>query len=356
MAKTSFTSSSKAARALAWAGLLVLGVNTVLAMRLPELMRDTSAGDFITLERQVAAYPDKERVRVLVFGNSHAQAGFRIPILAASLGVPPEACFSLAISSESAEELEMLLPRLLPQFPSARIALCGIDPIFFSREDDVRLRYLTRSHFPDRWAYAMRHADPEERLHLVLGWALPLLDLGGPLWSRFTASPRLMARRLVEDLPPLRVEASRLAARPYPWGVPPAWDYLSPEKLAALKDKQTPLAVQVLAPRLAGETAARDRGFKAFARTLQRLEARGIAPVLVEIPLEQRMVGVLSRRPHEAQFRDHQTRLSRLPVLRPAPKGWDRTWFMDENHLTIAGAERLTRWVAAHLPEVRRAR
>lgn len=331
------------------AAALVCGANALVGFRLPELMRDTSAGDFVTIERQIQAFPRRQHVKVLVFGNSHAQAGLRVPKLAAALGLPADRCFSLAFPAQSAEEFAILIRRVLPRFPNVRLAIGGVDPLFFIREDETRLRFLTRADGRDRWTYAMRQSDGEKRLSLLVGWAFPLLDLPGPLWSRVNDDPALMARRLVHDLPPATPAPARLAARPYPWGTPPAWDYFTPTQLAKFKGKQNPLEIQMLAPLMLGNAERRARGLAACREALTRLEARRIRTVLVEVPFEQRMVGVLSRKPYEADYRDYQRMVADLPVMRPAPKGWERTWFLDGNHLSPAGAARLSAWVAARM-------
>jgi len=153
------------------ASLLVLGLNAWVDYRLPALLQEQSVGMYHELIRRIDALPAPERVRLLVFGNSHAVAGLRPPQLAAAMGLPGDAIFSLALPSCSPRELGQFVEQLAPRFPGAQLAITNLDPslLIATRLSVPRFRYLTRFAPLERWHYARESVDDDPgRLALML--------------------------------------------------------------------------------------------------------------------------------------------------------------------------------------------
>jgi hypothetical protein len=345
---------SKAASSVALAALVVCMVNAWVAVRLPMLTLDTTLRHFTQLDAQVKAYPHKEQVEVLVLGNSHAVAGLRVPVLARAFGVAPEQCFSFAVASLSAREQFQLVRRYKSYFPRARMAVCAVDPFLFMFHHDPRLRYLTRDSWRARWASAASTPKLETQVQMVLGWWFPLMDYAGLLRTYAGRNGLAMASRLVKDAP--LPDAER--ARTYPWGVPPEWDGLSPERLETLRrTQQKPKAIRVKTDYLLGQADQAAANRQALTETLRLLDAGGVTPHLVEVPLERRMMTLMQRPPFQKRYQAYRASLQASvlggrPLLQPAPEGWDRQYFHDEDHLNPEGAARLAEAIAATMPRL----
>lgn len=349
-ARTSSISSSKAARALAIAAALVVAANVWVGVRLPALIPESSLDNLLDLERRIAAYPHKERVKLLVFGNSHAIAGLRPPVLAKSLGLAADEVFSLALPSGSPLEMRLLAERYAPAFPAARTALFGVEEFFVGEAIDIRLRYLTRHSLAERWTHARRYPKLEERVALMAGWFLPALDYGTALRSVLATHPALFAQRLLQDRLREDTLRHRLLSVNHPWGYPPVWE--EKDVAAQLAKKAfTGTEQQQLINRAYQLTRGEPfyaSGFDELEHVSRFLERRGVRILLTEMPYYPPLRETLEH--EQPGYKTYKVLLAGYLTtshrrLLPAPEGWPRTCFNDLDHMSKVGAARMADWL-----------
>lgn len=356
MPATSSNADVRLMRAAAWAALFAFLLNALSAVLLEPLLAggESTINDMTLLERRLEAFPAKERVRVLLLGNSHVVAGLRPPDLAEALGLEPDEVFSLAVPAATATETALLLERHLARFPAARLAICGVDALFLGFDDDMRVRYLTRQRIDQRLAYAMRASTVEEGVTRLAGWFFPIADFGEPLAERLWHRLAVAAGR---EPPGREATARRLSRIPFRWGYPPPWDH--PLGFGE-HERRTNLLPGWIRQRvrLYGQAAGRaDRGLAELPRLRALLEARGCRLVLAEMP-KRRLLATLLDRQRPATMRAYEQRLAAYRAASDlawieAPRGWADEAFFDLDHLAPEGARRLAAEVAAALPPVR---
>lgn len=334
---------------------LVAIANTWVGLRLPMLLQDTQVNAIHDLERRAAAFP-RERVRVLVAGNSHALAGLRPPLLAEALGLGPDEVFSFALPAGSPQETRLLLERHLASYPRVRLLLCGVEEYYLGGFHELRLRYLTTGNGLERARFAAGQPI-ETQLRLLVGTWLPLLDFGATLRADALNHPRHTLRLLVKDGPPTNTAVLRSASIEHRWGVPLPWEELSPLDLRRhALSQRTPEAIRKRAEHLLTDFARVPVGVTEIGRLARRLEARGARLTLVEMPYSAPLEAALGRL-NPAASRSWRASLDTLPEAeRPsriqAPV-LATTDFYDADHLAYAGAQALARHIAQD-PTVRR--
>lgn len=340
---TSSTSNFRLLRTAAWALLCFLLLNGAVAWRLADVLAGEpgSINDLIVFERRLEAFEAKERVRVLVLGNSHAVAGLRPPDLARLLGLEADEVFSLAVPGATAGETRILLEHYLARFPNVKVAVCGVDEFFLGRYVEIRSHFLTRHRLDLRLAWARRASTLDQATSRAVGWFFPLADYREPLKS--------LARRRLSTLgrpqPGAQDTYERMVYRlPYRWGYPP------PQEQPATYDRW---AMRARADMLADSAPHVGKGLVDLAGVQALLQAHGCRLVLAEMPVEPLLTTLASRR-RPTSARAYHKRLgafvaaSGLPWV-SAPDRWDEGHFLDMDHLGKAGAARLGRWVAPHL-------
>jgi hypothetical protein len=342
---------SKTGRALVTAAVLVALANVWVSVRLPKLIPESSLDSLLDLERRVAAFGAKERVKLLVLGNSHAITGLRPPVLAKAVGLGPDEVFSLALPAGSPLEMRLLAERYLPAFPAVKTVLCGVEEFFLTEDAEQRLRYLTRRSLPERWAYAAGRPEPEDRATLVAGWFLPVLDAGVPLRDAMAKRPLTTLARLVVDRPVAPdTEAHTLAIADYRWGSPPGMDtWQVPESHEAWYPRHR-------AERLVKNVEKVPRGLADLDALLRSLERHGLRVTLTAMPYHASLQRTLERdfpayARYRAQLDAYLAGTGRR--LLPAPPDLPRACFTDLDHMTPLGAERMADWLARRLAPAR---
>ena len=353
-AKTSSISSSKTARAFAFAVALLVLVNVWVGIRLPALIPESSIDNLLELERRVALYDRKDRVKVLVMGNSHAVAGLKPPMLAEVFGLEPDEIFSLAIPSASPREMRILYERYRAQFPQVKTVVCGVEQYFLGADLQVRLRYITRGDWKERWRYAMSYPTFEERLGLVLGPVVPLVDFNVPLKDAISASPLLTAQRLFQDKLQPSSALYKLRTLPYDWGYPPPWNHPDLYQRMVVEEMKDPENHNMFARAWHfTEGHARVSGGLTELETIaQDLDRREIELVLVEMPFPKALIEIIE---HMAEH--HQGYVEKVKrylaatgrTYVPAPRTWTESYFYDNDHLNPTGARQMVAWLKQHL-------
>lgn len=352
-ARTSFTSSSKPARALAVAAALVLAANAWVGARLASVIPESSIDNLLELERRVEVAPNKDHVKLLVFGNSHAVAGLRPATLAAAFGLKPDEAFSLAMPGASPREMRILANRYLDRFPQARVAVCGVEEYFLSAQPDMRLRYMTRFSPEERWGYAATYPKLDDRLGLMVGLALPVFDFSVAIRDAATARPLTTAQRLVTDVKlPGSIQA-RLATMPYRWGYPPPWD--APAVRRKIDQDESATLMWNPANRawhLVSGVAQLPSGINQLDALAKGLERRGMQVVLAEMPYQPPLVAALHHYErdyalYKASVRSYLKSSGRKLI--PAPGKLTSQHYYDLDHLNPAGADRMASWLKRQL-------
>lgn len=347
--------NSKTLRALVLAAFLVAIANVWMGWRLATLLQEGPIDNLLELEKRIAALPDKAAVKVLVFGNSHAVAGLRPTALAASLGLKPNEIFNLAMPGGSTREMRLLAERFLPLFPSARLAICGVDEYFLSAVTDTRMRYMTRFSIPERLAYARSTPKLDDQIGRVATMALPVADFSVSLRYVFSQHPAVTLQRFFTDVPLPDSFQGRLARVVYPWGYPPPWD--DPE-IRRLMDRATDAPVEwspaTRAWHLVSGIDNLPDGMSQLDVLARLLEGRGVRLVLAEMPYEQPLMDALRQQAsyynaYKAEWRDYLKATHRHVI--PAPTGFTPRCFYDLDHLNPAGATRMAGWLKRQLDE-----
>lgn len=342
---------SKTGRALLTAAVLVALVNVWVSARLPKLIPESSLDSLLDLERRVAAFEAKGQVKLLVLGNSHVITGLRPPVLAKALGLGPDEVFSLALPAGSPLEMRLLAERYVPAFPAVKTVICGVEEFFLTEDAEQRLRYLTRRSLPERWAYAAGRAELEDRVTLMAGWFLPVLDAAVPLRDAVVNRPLTTLARLVVDRPIAPgTEADTLASSDYRWGSPPGMDtWKVPESHEAWYPRHR-------AERLVKHVERVPRGLEDLDGLLRSLERRGLGVTLTATPYHASLQRTLERdfpayARYRAQLDAYLAGTGRR--LLPAPTDLPRACFTDLDHMTPLGAEQMADWLAPRLPPAR---
>jgi hypothetical protein len=339
-AMTSFTSSSKALRAACVALVLVALANVWVGLRVPGLIAESDVDMAIELDRRVEAVPDKGAVKVLVFGSSHAIAAMRAPVLAEALGVSPDAIFNFGQLGASTFESRLLAERHAARFPNARAALVPINECLLGYDTATRTRYMTRGAWHDRWRYAAHQATLDERLGLLAGFFLPVVDFSMALKQALVKQPALTLRRLVADEPLADSNAAHVAAMPYPWGLPPPWT--NPKIFSPSEHVTDPDFVKYRAGVLLEGQARVASGFVHLEALARLLEGRGMRVALLRTPYLPALAQELATRPAHVAY---QRRLDAYLAesgreLLSAPASSDPRDYHDLDHLSEQGARR----------------
>lgn len=348
MTLSTSSSSLRLLWALAVALAIWLGLNAWVGWRLPVLLEDTAVADLEVLDRRVKAFPDPAGVRVLVLGNSNAQAGLRPPLLAEALALPPDAVFSLALPRASVQEQALLWERYREMFPGAVLAIVAVDEFLLTAQAELRLRHLTRFSPVDRWRVAGPYPDLDRRLSLWASLFFPLVDFKEVVWTTDAVG------RLVSGEAPPENRLVRLDRMTYRWGYPPTWDYEPPQKIQAFMAYQQQ-ARQIIqrTTSLLGGAHGLDERLDQLEALVSSLERAGVRVTLVTTPYQARAVDVqrrLLRKPYQAYLeaiRGYEVRSGRSLVR---PEGvWPQRLFYDANHLNAAGARAYAAYLAGRL-------
>lgn len=318
------------------AAVLLALLNAWVAWRLPLLLQDSSAGEAILLERRVAAFRPKEKVEVLIFGNSHAIAGLRPPAIARAMGLSPDQVFSLALPGSNMHEMHLLADRYASQFPSARLVLIGVDEYALTASKDYRLRYLTRASIAERWRHATAQADLDAGAREMCGLVFPLLDFKEPLMER----PALTAARLWTDQRRTDSFCAKANQIDYAWGFPPVWDHL-PLELTPLERR---------ARHFLSGSSRLDKGLVDLERLAAHFRDKQARVVLVEMPYAEALLALL-RGPSYQAYREKLAAYLKASSRDwiAAPRPMPRAVFYDADHLTGEGAARLAGVIKARL-------
>jgi hypothetical protein len=344
--------------ALLWVG----AANAWVGWRIRPLLANSSLFDLFELERRIDAFGPKDRVSVVVMGNSHALAGLRPPLLAEALGLDHEEVFSLALVGANAREEYLVARGQLQKFPHAKRALIVVDEWLVGQmfAQEAATRYTTGQNLPERWPMLPWHDTVDDHVELLAGTLLPILDQGQQLRSAGLDNPKAFARALWYGTPmPLTPNGAnaRVRAADYPWGYPPPWDFDGVMNPKAKAGGVGCFRKDCLEDRAELVTAQLDHaavGFADLEACCHWLEAQGVVPVLVETPVLPALRRQLARAPynvHEAIYQEARAGfLARTHYqIECSPVDYPRTCFYDFDHLQREGARRYTRWLASHL-------
>lgn len=352
---SSFTSSSepagtgpgsRLASTLAWAVGAIVALNAFVGFRLTALLLDSPVNQVLDLDARVARFGAPEKVKVLLFGNSHAQHMLRPPSLGPALGLAEDEVFSLALPGATAYEMGLLAQRYATRFPAARRAIVGVDEVLLTLLpwfNDTRIRYLTRFDPAARWRYAGYYPDLERRTGALAWLPMPLADFCPAIRDALRQEPRRLAGRLAWG------EAGRASGppkkqTPYPWGFPPKAD-IPPDSAAGRAHFRTMRRVGWLRYRAGvfyGAPEAIGRSLEDLETTCRALEARGIEVRLVAPLFTRTMRYHLAheraneKRRFDAALADYQRASGRSlvsPTIEPSEVA-----FVDADHLSTAGA------------------
>lgn len=339
------------AGAVAWAAALVVLANVLVGVRLPVLLHDANTRNVDDLDASVARFDARDRVEVLVFGNSHAQHMLRPASLGPALGLAPDAVFSLALPGATAFEAGLLARRYLASFPAARRAIIGVDEVFLAMDPALyegRIRYLTRRDPAARWRYGGSLAGPDRRVGLVAWMPWPAGDFAPELREAVRKDPRAALRRLVRGVP------GGPPVTTYRWGHPPRGEL--PPGEALRKHRRligTYFWLNYRGRIFFGRPDAVPRALEDLAATCRLLEARGISVAFVA-PLYTRALRAYLARSHAREerafdaaltgFLDATGRTRVAPLIDPPEEA-----FLDADHLSAAGAARYAADVAPRL-------
>jgi hypothetical protein len=241
--------------------------------------------------------------------------------------------------------MRLLAERYLASFPHARSAVCGVEAFFLSESVDTRLRYLTRQEPLERWRYAMRAPALEERLALLAGMGLPIVDFAVPLHEALTRHPGLTLQRLLWDRPAIPgTDSAALRGWSYPWGSPPVMDAW------AVPDAAAPAFLRTRSYLLVKNSARIPDGLADLKDLVACLRGRGLTVTFTGMPYSAPLVKTLEREypAYERSRRllaDYAAASGRS--LGSEPAAWDRACFTDADHMTPLGASRLAEALAA---------
>lgn len=360
---TLFTSNSKSAKAWLLAIALVIAVNAWVGWQLPRVTCSFAVDDCRVLQDRIERYPQKQAVKVVILGNSHALAGLRPPDIARALGLPAGAVFSFALPSGTPEEMRVLADHYLGAFPHARLALCGMDEAFLLPPSEYHMRYWTRFDLIGRYRFAMQAPTVDERVARLTSWFFPVADFLTPIRSFLNGDKRGVLHNLFKS-PVYSKYYTDLEAMRYPWGLPPPWDCPDLFNLQQSQARdQRPEAIRERAAGFMNGESRAPQAFVALEQLSETLSAHHCRLVLIGTPYPHALMHAVEKNSPSA-YTDYTRRLAeflrhtRTPMV-AAPDGWKKRWFYDADHLNPAGANRLANWVAtrfAHSDRTRPAR
>ncbi|MDB5096319.1 MAG: hypothetical protein JWM80_740 [Cyanobacteria bacterium RYN_339] len=365
--RPSSTSASKFGQAVLTALALTAALNAVIGWRASALLQEESIGIYLELERRVEAYPARDRVQVLVFGNSHALAGLRPPQLARSLGLGEDAVFSLAIPSSQPREFLALARRLGGRFPNARLALANLDEALLASNARATPRdlYLSNDDLADRWRLARETVpDLPGQLGTVLTLPFVLAEFAPHLREVALTHPKITLRALAtgQHAPLPLSPAEAIATAPWRWGYPPPWqvkgyfkDPASTQRWLRTTDARWRRSRDHTV-RLAGSL---EDGFADLGTWEATMRRRGLVVAWVQTPIDPALDATMRLVEPAGMAAFAKARTAFLGSRRwlPAPAGFGADDFFDLDHLTPPGAQRLAASVASALgPDWRDAR
>lgn len=347
--KTSSTSSFRGVLAGAIAAVAV--GNLWVGLRLPALLQESSIDDVLELDRRVEMLPHKDRVSVLVLGNSHAIDCLRPPQLASVLGVQPDEVFNLAVAGSSPGEMRLLLERHLPRFPGVKRVVCGVDAAFLGIGTNYRTRYLTRFSPLERWRYALTwEKGLDDRLGTMAAMPFPAADFNGPLRDAFFADPGLAVRRLLKDEVKTGSHQALTSALSYPWGIPPERSRYF-RHLVHMDGPPAPQEMLTAAKNTAAVAAGTGPGLEELKGLSDFLRQRELPATFVESPTNEALMAIVERVGRD-RYAGYETRLAGFfasegrPLTRSG-RPWPVRFFYDQEHMTQAGAEAFSAWLRA---------
>jgi hypothetical protein len=335
--------------AIASAIATVIGVNLWVGMRLPVLAQESSIDDLLELERRVEVLPRKDRIAVLVIGNSHAIDSLRPPVLASGLGLQSDQVFNLAAAGASPGEMRLLLARHLPRFPGVKRVICTVDATFLGAGTNYRTRYLTRFSPAERWRYALTwQITLDGRLGAMAAMPFPVIDFNGPLGDALASDPGLAVRRLFRDEGKPGSQQAHVAAMSYSWGLPPERSRYF-RRLAKMDGLPHPQEMLQAANNMATYAANAGPGLDELADLSAFLDGRGLASTFVESPLNDAMVPLIDRvgrdryAAYTAGVAGFFATGSRKLIR--SERSWPQRYFYDQEHMTEAGAQAFSAWL-----------
>lgn len=353
-ASSSFTSSSRPlvarlARILAWALAGVAALNVLVGVRLEALLRHPPVDALFELDDRIARFPARDQVKVLVFGNSHAQHALRPPSLGPALGLAADEVFNLALPGTTAFEMGLHIQRYARHFPAARRVIVGVDEVLLTMVPwfhDERIRYLTRFDPATRLRYASYRPDVEHRVTTIAWLPFPLADFAPTLRTSARSNWRLAATRLAlgEIGWDPYSKAALVSTQPYRWGYPPRSDV----RMDVRRDRANFYATrthqwfQYRADIFFGAPDAVGRSLSDLEAACQTLEARGLEVKLAAPAFTSPLREYLARS-RGAEKRAVDTALaaylrgSGRRLAAPAMPLPD-THFLDADHLSSEGA------------------
>ncbi|HEY9721804.1 MAG TPA: hypothetical protein V6D47_07305, partial [Oscillatoriaceae cyanobacterium] len=344
---------SKSLRAWLLGVLIVIAVNFWVGTHLATFVNSSALDECFVLERRIAAYPDKQAVKVVVFGNSHALAGLRPPLIARALALPPNAVFSFALPGGPPQEMRLLAERYLSQFPNARMALCSIDEPFLVNSNDYRMRYWTRGDLFERTRYATSRPGFDERLGLLLSCFVPIADFVTPIQEFLAADPRWVLHNILRRPVPSSYRRALLNLK-FPWGLSPPWDCLSAPDLRRLAVRaHRRQEFRECATGFMANEAHTPQGLESLEALAQTVNRHRCQFVLVGIPYPLQLSKAIQKR-HALANRDYENRVASFLKAQhqreiPAPPPWENFDYYDTDHLNPQGAKLLAEWVRRHL-------
>jgi hypothetical protein len=327
-------------------------VNLAVEQRLPALLADSPLFDVFELDRRVAAFGPKARVRVLALGNSHGLGALRPAALAAVWGYRPEEVFNLCIPGVNARAMLLMARHYLPAFPNVRLAPLMVDETLVGQTWGLEpgLRYYSRYDLPQRVAMLPWFDPLDRQLGLLAGTLLPVLDQATLLRKAWARDPRAFGRALwrgEEHLAPGKPNALAHAAR-HAAGFPPPWDvpgYFPGGGPAPF----TPRRLKQRATQFTRQLALAPVGFADLEQACRFLEARRIRVLPIASPVDAALTRQLAEPAHQAAeraYQDARAAFERTRPLVPVPP-MPRACFADEDHMNGEGARRLAAALAA---------
>lgn len=327
----------------------LIALNVWVGVRLPELLQESSIDDVLELERRIERLPSKERVAVLVLGNSHAIDSLRPAVLAHGLGLQRDQVFNLAVAGSSPGEMRLLLERHLPRFPAVKRVICGVDAIFLGAGTNYRTRFLTRCSPAERWRYTLTWQHGlEARWGTMAAMAAPAADFNGPLRDAFWADPARTVRRLVRDEARPGSHQALTAAMRYAGGIPPERSRHF-RRLVNMEGPPHPREMRAAAEGLAACAAGIGPGLEELAGLSDYLAGRGLVVDFVHSPVNEGLLAMLTQAERE-RYADYEARVAEglanegRPLTR-SPGPWPRRYFYDQAHMTEAGAAAFSAWL-----------
>lgn len=334
------TPAARARLALAFGALLVALVNVWIATRLDALLANSELAQVFELDRRVAAFGNRERVRVLALGNSHGLAGVRPAAAEKAWGLAAGEVFNLCLPGLNARATQLMAERYLARFPRATRAVILVDETLVGQAwaCERTLRYLSLGKLRHRLAILPWLPSFDRQLGLLVGTWLPLLDQSGDLNGIAQVQPAVFWHGEV----PLSGTHLLVRNTPYGGGYPPPWDVPGFFKGSGTPLPFSPARRIERAEHYTRQLARAAAGFADLASCCRWLEERHLRVTLVENPLDAGFRQTLARPEyHEAEqaYRDARARFG-YPIVATGTD-WPRDCFADDDHLSARGAARL---------------